>query len=229
MNKMSGSARKRQDPGSGFKILLFWMVIYLVIGPFLVKLPYAKVVLGLSLSSVLFFAIYALQRQAQEFSLAVIVMAGTLVLFWLGIFDIFFLPQEGYQVLLVIYFALLIFSYFKQILTAPRVTANMLAATLCLYLIIGLFWGGVYNLLESYVPGSFSGKLLDNLGGFSPIRGDIFNYFSFVTLTTLGYGDISPQTIGAATLCQVEAILGQFFVMVVVARLVSLYGNETKG
>ncbi|HFQ90519.1 MAG TPA: two pore domain potassium channel family protein, partial [Desulfobulbus sp.] len=49
-----------------------------------------------------------------------------------------------------------------------------------------------------------------------------FQYFSFVTLTTLGYGDILPRTEGATALCQTEAIVGQFFMAVLVARLVGI-------
>lgn len=59
--------------------------------------------------------------------------------------------------------------------------------------------------------------MLDNVQD-SPLH--IFNYFSMVTLTTLGYGDITPQTAGAGALCQMEAIVGQFFTAVVVAWLV---------
>jgi hypothetical protein len=60
----------------------------------------------------------------------------------------------------------------------------------------------------------------------------LLNYFSFVTLSTLGYGDITPQTQGAAALCQVEAILGQFFTVALLARLVGIqvaqqFGKES--
>ena len=52
--------------------------------------------------------------------------------------------------------------------------------------------------------------------------GQHFNYFSFVTMTTLGYGDITPQTKSAAALCQAQAIIGQFFTVVLIARLVGI-------
>ncbi len=71
-------------------------------------------------------------------------MACTLVLFWLGLFDLLTLSPMVANFLVVFYLALLIFSFSNQILHAKRVTANVLAATLCLYI----------------VPGSFSGSLL---------------------------------------------------------------------
>ena len=56
-----------------------------------------------------------------------------------------------------------------------------------------------------------------------------FVYFSYITLTTLGYGDILPQTQGATALCQAEAIIGQFFIAVLVARLVGIEASQQLG
>jgi voltage-gated potassium channel Kch len=66
-------------------------------------------------------------------------------------------------------------------------------------------------------PGSFAGVLLE-----TPKDSVLttFNYFSIVTLTTLGYGDITPQSLAAGALCQIEAITGQFYIAVLVAWLV---------
>jgi hypothetical protein len=75
--------------------------------------------------------------------------------------------------------------------------------------------------LEWWAPDSFAGGLLDQASRLDDKR-NYLNYFSFVTLSTLGYGDITPQTHRAAALCQAEAILGQFFTVVLVARLVGL-------
>jgi hypothetical protein len=98
-------------------------------------------------------------------------------------------------------------------------------ATLCLYLIIGLFWGSLYSLLYELDPDSFAGVLLEyDQDGLLTA----FNYFSMVTLTTLGYGDITPQTPGAGALCQMEAIVGQFYTAVVVAWLVGNWVSERR-
>jgi len=78
-------------------------------------------------------------------------------------------------------------------------------------------------LLEELLPGSYGGGLLESVQGHSV---HIFNYFSMVTLTTLGYGDIIPQTAGAAALCQLEAIVGQFFTAVLVAWLMGMIISE---
>ena len=128
-------------------------------------------------------------------------------------------------ILLAIFFALLIVSFATQISRTEGITIHVIHATLCLYLIIGLFWGSLYSLLYELDPGSFAGVLLEyDQDGLLTA----FNYFSMVTLTTLGYGDITPQTPGAGALCQVEAIVGQFYTAVIVAWLVGNWVSERR-
>jgi len=94
-------------------------------------------------------------------------------------------------------------------------------AALSAYLLAGVFFGSLYSVLEQIQPGSFA-----LTGDFSPSSAI---YFSFVTLATLGYGDIVPRTDVARGLAIVEGVGGQLFLAVLIARLVSLYarGKET--
>lgn len=101
---------------------------------------------------------------------------------------------------------------------ATRIDAEHLYAALSAYLLAGIFFGLFYFALEQIGPGTFSG-----LGEFS--RMSAF-YFSFVTLATLGYGDIVPRTDVARGLAIVEGVGGQLFLAVLVARLVSLYSRD---
>ena len=119
------------------------------------------------------------------------------------------------------YLSLLVYSFAKYIFSRKRVDGHLICAALCLYLILGVLWGGIYQLLETVVPRSFSGVLLENPASRESLA-QHFNYFSFITMTTLGYGDITPQTKAAATLCQAQAIIGQFFTVVLIARLVGI-------
>ncbi|MEJ2057789.1 MAG: ion channel [Desulfofustis sp.] len=122
---------------------------------------------------------------------------------------------------MALFFALLIIAFAKQFIKAQEVSLQLIFGTLCLYLIIGLLWGSLYSLLYTIDPESFSGVLLDNSDSGGLLT--TFNYFSIVTLTTLGYGDITPQTPAASSLCQIEAITGQFFTAVLVAWLVGTH------
>jgi hypothetical protein len=102
------------------------------------------------------------------------------------------------------------------------VTRDTLLGALAVYLLIGVTSTFLYELIEVLAPGSFT-----NIHGLSPAQ--LFaelNYFSLVTLTTLGYGDIAPVAPIARTLAATEAIVGQFFVAAVVGLLISRGGAQ---
>ena len=219
---MAASA-KTTIKGNGFRNLLLFLVLYIVGSPFLSPYPSLAVFAHLSLTMALFFAVYTVQKQQQQRSFAMGLLMPLLILYWLGIYDVISFSRLGSYCFFVIYFGLLVYSYVLQIARTERVTRNVLYAAFCLYLVIGLFWGALYSLLAELSSGAFSGALLENLQGSSV---HVYNYFSMVTLTTLGYGDITPQTTGAAALCQMEAIIGQFFTAVLVAWLMGMYISD---
>lgn len=205
----------------GFKNLLVWSLVYLMVGPLLERLPYAHTVLAVFLTVVLFSAIYAVDRNVRLLSVAIVLLVLTLILMWLDKFGWFKASKAIFPALLALYVGTLVSSFLRYILAARRVDSNVISAALCTYLMLGLLWGSLYQLLEVLVPGSFAGGLLDTASDPHDVANYLY-YFSFVTLSTLGYGDITPQTQSAAALCQAEAILGQFFVVVLVARLVGI-------
>jgi len=98
----------------------------------------------------------------------------------------------------------------------PSVNLASVSASLVVYLMFGILWSMAYLLVETHVPGSFYG-LTD--GPAEAVRRDLF-YYSFVTLTTLGYGDIGPTGAGARALAIMEAVIGQLYLVVLVASLV---------
>jgi hypothetical protein len=210
--------------GNGFRNLLFFLILYIVGSPFLEPYPSLAILVHISLSVTLFAAVYTVNKYNKERSLAIALLLPLLVLYWLGLSDFVNINPLGGHFLFCIYYALLVFTFISQIRKARRVDNSVLYATFSLYLILGLFWGSLYSLLYLLSPGCFSGNLLQN----SDDLIHNFNYFSFVTLTTLGYGDITPQTAGAAAVCQMEAIVGQFYTAVVVAWLVGMFVSEKR-
>lgn len=200
-----------------FRNLLVFLLLYLFGSPFLSAYPSFSVVAHLILSIMLCVAVYTVQKQQNYRTIAMILLLPVLLLYWLGTYTRIEFSRPGSLILLTIFFLLLILSFASQLMKSTRISHNEIFATLCLYLIIGLFWGTLHALLYEISPGSYAGTLLDDPGG---ARLSTFNYFSLVTLTTLGYGDITPQTPGAAALCQLEAIIGQFYTAVVIAWLV---------
>lgn len=104
-----------------------------------------------------------------------------------------------------------------DVLGHKRVTSRTLCGALSAYLLLALGWGLLFTALEKAAPGSFSGLPSDVSS-----HVHVFQYFSVVTLTTLGFGDITPQGSWAPSLVATEALVGQMFLVVLVARLVAL-------
>ncbi len=98
---------------------------------------------------------------------------------------------------------------------------DRLFGAVVLYLLIGLIWAVAYAILDSMVPGAFAGVRKDDNAAAD------WAYFSFVTLTTVGYGDITPVARLARTLAILEALVGQLYPAVIIARLVSLQVSKT--
>lgn len=99
-----------------------------------------------------------------------------------------------------------------------HITATTLWGTIAAYLSVGLAFSLFYAAANGFDTSSFPAVEGISLGE--------FNYFSFVTMTTLGYGDVTPATDVPRALAVLQTILGQIFLVVVVARVVSLLGSE---
>jgi len=116
----------------------------------------------------------------------------------------------SFGTLLYLYIVILLL---KDLLTRTTITTDMIYCAISIYLLIGIMWAGVYGLLESLAPGSFS----------APSGSVDYIYFSFVTLTTVGYGDVAPLTILAKRLAVFEAGMGGIYMAIIVALIVGRY------
>lgn len=109
----------------------------------------------------------------------------------------------------------------RVVFHADRVTVDSIFGSIVAYQLIGLFFAGVYTLLMLADPGSFRGAGVASAAP-SLLQNDMA-YYSFVTLATLGYGDIVPVSSVARSIAITEALVGQFYVAVVVALLIGAY------
>jgi len=118
---------------------------------------------------------------------------------------------------------------FRSVFESGRIDEERIFASLSLYLLFGVLFALIFAVIEDYMPGSF--HYPDTLSPDTVTRPLLqFFYFSFVTLATLGYGDIVPISGPAKGMAILEAVIGQMYLVVVVSRLVSLYGqSESKG
>jgi voltage-gated potassium channel len=106
----------------------------------------------------------------------------------------------------------------EQVLFSGRVDGNKIVGAVCIYLLLGLIWTTLYLMVAELVPGSFNGLASGTWDETFPE----LVYFSFTTITTLGYGDISPAVPMTRFLALAEAIVGQFYIAVLVASLVGI-------
>ncbi len=128
----------------------------------------------------------------------------------------------------IAFYSVVAFSLIRSLFQAQdRITADTLCGAFSVYLILGLLWTMAYAILESAAPGSFH----FSMDGAPPeARFDHFLGFSFTTLTTLGYGNVAPATPQADAMTTLEAIVGQVYLVIVIARLVALQiaqGNKS--
>ena len=113
------------------------------------------------------------------------------------------------------------------------VTSDTIVGGIAVYILLGVVWSAAYQLLEFLAPGSFT--VASASGGrwgpweAAPGQYPRLFFFSFVTLTTLGYGDIVPASIPAAILTTVEAVAGPLYLTILIARLVGLHVASAAG
>ena len=106
----------------------------------------------------------------------------------------------------------------RQVLFTGPIDGNKIVGAICIYLLMGLIWAMFYLLIAQAIPGAFNG--LEQVVWYENFADAA--YFSFVTLTTLGYGDISPVTPIARFLVYMEAIVGVFYMAILVASLIGI-------
>ncbi len=123
--------------------------------------------------------------------------------------------------LVIVFLGMLSVVVLHQVFREGPITMQRIMGAVVVYLLLALMWAHAYKLVELQRPGSF------NSAGPSAVDHD-FNpktrliYFSFTTLTTLGYGDITPVHPIARSLVMLEALIGQLFPIILIARLVSM-------
>jgi hypothetical protein len=124
--------------------------------------------------------------------------------------------------LLVVFLGYAVAVILGHIFTKSTVGSDDILGAVCGYLIAGAAWSSLYALTDSLAPGSFTiaSTLNAQLSSWHG-RTALFNYFSIVTLTTMGYGDVTPSRAPATSFAMLEAVFGQFYIAVVVAQLVS--------
>jgi len=151
----------------------------------------------------------------------------TLSIFFVVVFGVILELLHLYYLHLVLLFCFYLWAIFlagKQVLFTGTVDANRIVGAICIYLLMGLIWALMYMFIAQAIPGAFNGvEQLVWYENFADVA-----YYSYVTLTTLGYGDISPVAPIARFLVYMEAVVGVFYMAVLVASLIGVGIAENK-
>jgi hypothetical protein len=110
----------------------------------------------------------------------------------------------------------------RAVVTTAKVTIDTLYGAVAAYILMGLTWGNLYFLIETIWPSSFSSPMIAG----TQITGQDFIFFSFVTLTTIGYGDILPASAIAKSFVILEAVTGIMYPAIMIARLIALHSTN---
>jgi hypothetical protein len=203
-------------------ILLIALLTLIVFGPLLSVTRHGTLLLNVVGAAVLLTGLLAVSECKSVFITGIILSI-------LSIFATFLLIGYPVHAMVIIahatmilvlgFFAVAILDY---VVRSGRVTSDKIFAAICAYLLIGYAWAFAYALLDECYPGAFVTPTEvarnDYVGRVIQMR-----YFSYITLATVGYGDIVPRTTGARTMTILEAILGQFYLVALIGRLVGLH------
>ena len=202
-----------------FFYLLHFLLTLLLIYPYLETSGYEKVPkLLILLKSILIVSIIdAVCINKRQFIFASLLGIPCLALMWLD-FPFSEISFMFFMGLLYVYAILLTIPY---ILHAENVKEEKLYAVCSLYIIIGLFWANLYEAIEFFYPNSFYVHATHNIDGV--LNWSDYVFFSFTTLTTLGYGNMAPISSPARSLAIVEAFTGVVFLAIMVSRSIGFY------
>ncbi len=204
-----------------FFILVCLIMGLLVLVPILKRYVAAHIFLEIFLTTIVIFMVYTISHKR----LHVIVGVFLAVLMLASMWSQYFYPNRGIIALSMItgalFIGLAISSIVGLLFKTGEVSREIIYAALLLYLLAGLLWAFIYTFLELVDPASFNVELGQTR---SPLF--VFQYYSFVTITTLGYGDITPVTEVAKAFSVLEAVAGQLYLVVAVAWLVGMHVSK---
>jgi len=201
-----------------FLVLLMLILLMLVLAPFLDKFVHTQILMDGFLTAIFIFIIYTIRLKRSQAIIASALVLPLIIATWSTYFVEIKTLSMLTRIFGTLFFAYAAINILRIIVKSEEVTRETIFAAVVAYLLIALMWAFLYMILELASPGSFS---FPDWGS----RGETmqFEYLSFVTITTLGYGDITPVTDQASALVLIEAVIGQIYLVVLVAWLVGMY------
>ncbi len=202
------------------------LILLLFAFPFVDTMSWGRTIEAFLLSIVFLSAIPAVGGRRASLIIALVLLLPALSSLWIGHLSPGVVPAEVTQGAAILFCGYIVAHLVRYIARAPRVDEAVLCAAAANYLLMAFLWAFAYSLVARINPHAFAFT-----AGADPHRTlQRFEalYFSFITLTTVGYGDIAPASPAARMLAIMEATAGGFYMAILVARLVSLYSNDRR-
>ena len=201
--------------------LLIALALFFICAPFVEEIKGGELIVSFLFSLVLVAAVLAVANRKRVLVIALVLAIPAIAGRWINNFRPDLVPPAVFLVGGLILIIFVVGHLLRFVLRAPVVTTDVLCASISAYLMLGLMWTMAYWLVDQLTPGgAFS---FNTNAGPRSINGFNAFYFSFITLSTVGYGDITPVSRIARWLAAMEAMTGLLYVAVLIARLVSLY------
>ncbi|GAG33134.1 unnamed protein product, partial [marine sediment metagenome] len=193
--------------------------------------PVAQIVIAALFSAMLLSAVFQVSRSRVAQIIGLTLAGPVLVLQWINAWLEMDRIAVANHVLAILFLGYVVIVIVKLLFTSTRATSDTICASACAYLVLGVLWAVVYSLVQILDPASFAFALAEEgqVGSmrFGTERSVFAIYYSFVTMSTLGYGDIVPASGSARMLAAVQAVMGQLYIAVLVARLVGLHISQS--
>jgi Ca2+/Na+ antiporter len=202
--------------------LLIFIIAMLIVGPLFEEFVKIRILMDILWSAIFVSAIYAVSQKKHHILIGVMLALPMLASVWAKYF-------VQYKALIAVgslcgaaFFLFAIIQMLIFIYSHKEVTRDLIIGAAVVYLFMALMWTFNFVAVETLHPGSFNIPEGQNIEASRQ-----FVYYSFVTLTTLGYGDITPATSMARSLCILEAVIGQLYLVVQVAWLVGVHVSQS--
>ena len=200
-----------------FLFLLISLLSLILIAPLLGEYVNLNTLSDIIITAIFLSAIYAISKKERYFFISLLLLLPVLVAIWLSHFvNTPFLRLVG-NCCGILFFAFTIIIILSAIFRENEVTLDVIYGAIAVYLLMALMWAFIYEVIDALKPNAFSvtGEALE-------VSRHHFFYYSFVTITTVGYGDITPVSLVARSFSILEMLIGQIYLVVLIARLVGI-------
>jgi len=200
------------------------LILFIITMPLVRHLPSGDVIESLFLTAVLLSAVMAVGGRRRTLVAATCLVTPAVAAKWVDHLRPELVPQPLIMITALAFIAFVIAHHLHFVLRAPRVNSEVLCAGIATYLMLAMFWAFAFLLASALNPASFlfsgNGPTNKAMDGFEAI------YFSLGALSGVTFGDITPVTDAVRMLATLEAVVGTFYLAILIARLVSLYSTE---